>query len=190
VLLPALPSDDIDLLVVDVMGKDIRGAGMDPNIIGRIYVRGKREPERPRIKAIYARDLTAISHGNALGIGLADVISRRLYDKIDFRAMEENAYTSSFLERAKVPIVADTDERGIAIALRSCGAVTPGEERIMRIRSTLQLDEVYVSEALLAELRSRSNIEIESRSTTPLFCSSSSADPRSLNRSERPCTPA
>jgi hypothetical protein len=172
-LMPALPSEDIDLLIVDRMGKDISGAGMDPNIIGRIYVRGEKEPDRPRIKAIYVRDLTAASHGNALGIGLADVISRRLYEKIDFQAMVENAYTSSFLERAKVPIVADTDEQGILIALRSCGVLTPGQERIIRIRSTLHLQDVYVSEAILAGLRSHSDIEI-SNVKAPLVDSSGS----------------
>jgi hypothetical protein len=163
-LMPALPSDSIDLLVVDWLGKDISGVGMDTNIIGRIAVRGEREPERPSIKAIYARDLTAGSHGNALGVGLADVISRRLFDKIDPRATLENAYTSSFLSRAKVPIVADSDEQAIDIALRSCGAVAAGQERIMRIRDTLHLEEIYVSEKLLEELRPRSDIKDNGRS--------------------------
>jgi hypothetical protein len=163
-LMPALPSDSIDLLVVDWLGKDISGVGMDTNIIGRIAVRGEREPERPSIKAIYARDLTAGSHGNALGVGLADVISRRLFDKIDPRATLENAYTSSFLSRAKVPIVADSDEQAIDIALRSCGAVAAGQERIIRIRDTLHLEEIYVSEKLLEELRPRSDIKDNGRS--------------------------
>jgi hypothetical protein len=163
-LMPALPSEDIDLLIVDAMGKDISGVGMDTNIIGRIAIRGEREPERPSIKAIYARDLTAGSHGNALGVGLADVVSRRLYDKIDLRTTLENAYTSSFLSRAKVPIVADSDERAIDIALRSCGAVAAGQERIMRIRDTLHLEEIYVSEKLLEELRPRLGIRDTGRS--------------------------
>jgi hypothetical protein len=85
--------------------------------------RGEREPDHPRIKAIFARDLTPKSHGNALGVGLAHVISRRLYDKIDFQSTLENAYTSSFLARAKVPAVAESDEQAVDIALRSSGAV-------------------------------------------------------------------
>jgi hypothetical protein len=163
-LMPALPSDNMDLLIVDWMGKDISGAGMDTNIIGRIEIRGEREPDRPRIKAIFTRDLTAKSHGNALGVGLADVISRRLYDKIDFQSTLENAYTSSFLSRAKVPIVAESDEQAVDIALRAGGAVAQGQEKIMRIRDTLRLDEIYVSEGLLGELRSQPNIEITGRS--------------------------
>ena len=164
-LMPALPADIIDLLIVDWMGKDISGVGMDTNIIGRIEIRGEKEPDHPRIKAIFARDLTAKSHGNALGVGLADVISRRLYDKIDFRSTLENAYTSSFLSRAKVPIVAESDQQAVDIALRSSGAVAQGQERIMRIRDTLHLEEIYVSEKLLEELRSQPNIEITGRST-------------------------
>lgn len=163
-LMPVLPSDNIDLLIVDWMGKDISGVGMDTNIIGRIEIRGEKEPDHPRIKAIFARDLTAKSHGNALGVGLADVISRRLYNKIDFHALLENAYTSSFLSRAKVPIVAESDRQAVDITLRSSGAVAPGREKIMRIRDTLHLEEIYVSEQLLEELQSLPNIEITGRS--------------------------
>jgi hypothetical protein len=162
--MPALPSDNIDLLIVDWMGKDISGVGIDTNIIGRIEIRGEKEPDHPRIKAIFARDLTAKSHGNALGVGLSDVISRRLYDKINFHALLENAYTSSFLSRAKVPIVAESDKEAIDAALRSCGVVAEGREKIMRIRDTLHLEEIYVSEELLEELRSQPNIEITGRS--------------------------
>jgi len=163
-LMPVLPSESVDLLIVDWIGKDISGVGMDTNIIGRIEIRGEKEPDHPRIKAIFARNLTANSHGNALGIGLADVISRRLYDKIDFQATLENTYTSSFLSRAKVPVVAESDEQAVDIALRSSGAVAPGQERIMRIRDTLHLKEIYVSEKLLEELRSLPNIEITGHS--------------------------
>jgi hypothetical protein len=163
-LMPALPSNSIDLLIVDWMGKDISGVGMDTNIIGRIEIRGEKEPDHPKIKAIFARDLTAKSHGNALGVGLADVICRRLYNKIDFRSMLENAYTSSFLSRAKVPIVAESDEQAVDIALRSIGAGARGQERIMRIRDTLHLEEIYISEELIEELRSKTTIEITGRS--------------------------
>jgi hypothetical protein len=92
------------------------------------------------------------------------VISRHLYDKIDLRATLENAYTSSFLSRAKVPIVADSDEQAIEIALRSCGVVAAGQERIMRIRDTLHLEEIYVSKKLLEELRPRPGIRDTGRS--------------------------
>jgi hypothetical protein len=156
----SLPVDETDLLFVDRMGKDISGVGLDPNIIGRIRITGQPEPEAPRIKAIVISDLTEASHGNAIGIGLADTITRRLYDKIDFASTYVNAKTSSFLERVKVPLVADTDREAFDIALRSCGYLAEGAEKIIRIRDTLHLDEIYVSDPVLEIIRPSANIEI------------------------------
>ncbi len=124
--MPALPVNDIDVLIIDQMGKDISGVGIDTNIIGRTKIVGQEEPENPNIKAIMVLDLTDHSHGNAIGIGLSDVITKKLYDKIDFSATYSNAVTSSFLERAKIPIVADNDKEAFEIALRSCGYLEKG----------------------------------------------------------------
>ena len=88
------------------MGKDISGVGIDPNITGRIGVGGERDPAGPRVGAMTVSDLTAQTHGNAIGVGLADVITRRLFAKIDYAATYGNVITSSFLERGKIPIVA------------------------------------------------------------------------------------
>ena len=162
--MPRLPVDAIDLLIVDYIGKDFSGTGLDTNIIGRMRIRGEPEPQRPRIKSIMVRDVSEKSHGNALGIGMADAITRRLYQKINFTAMYENAFTSTFLERVKVPVVAENDAEGIAFALRSCGGIPPGAERIVRIRNTLQIDEMYVSEPVYRELYSRDDITILSES--------------------------
>ena len=158
--MPALPSDHIDILVVDRMGKEISGAGIDTNIIGRLRIHGEAEPARPNIKAIVVTDLTDETHGNAVGIGLADVITRRLYEKIDFPATYENAYTSTFLERAKVPMVAANAEEAMDYAIRSCGPVEPDQLRIVRIRDTLQLDQAHVSRAILDDLRAPDDIEV------------------------------
>jgi hypothetical protein len=158
--MPRLPVDAIDVLMVDRLGKDISGCGMDPNIIGRMMIRGEPEPLRPTIKAILVTDLTPGSHGNALGIGLADVITRRLFEKIDMDAMYENIVTSSFLERGKIPVVAPDDATAYAYARRSCGALPVGLERIVRIQDTLHLSDVYVSDAILADLAERPDIEV------------------------------
>jgi hypothetical protein len=158
--MPKLPVDDIDVLVVDRMGKDISGVGIDPNITGRIGVRGQQDAVSPRIKAIVVTDLTDASHGNAIGVGLADVITRRLYDKIDRGDTERNVVTSSFLERGKIPIVADTDRQAFEIGLRSCGHVPAGKERVIRVLDTLNLGEMYVSRAVADELRERPTIEV------------------------------
>jgi hypothetical protein len=149
--MPQLPVDDIDVLLVDRMGKDVSGTGMDPNIIGRVRVPGHEEPKSPRIQSIVVADLTDATHGNALGIGLADVITRKLYEKVDWVATYENVLTTTFLERGKVPIIAQNVRNAFVLALRACGPVPPGKARIVRIRDTLHLREVYVSRAVFDE---------------------------------------
>jgi hypothetical protein len=158
--MPSLPADAIDVLVIDQMGKNISGVGIDPNITGRIGVRGQNDPPKPLIKSIMVSDLTDVSHGNAIGVGLADVITRRLYDKIERGEMYRNVVTSSFLERGKIPIVADSDREAFEIALRGCGHIPAGQERIIRILDTLQLSEMYVSDAIAKELRTSPRIQM------------------------------
>lgn len=158
--MPALPVAALDVLIVDRLGKNISGTGMDTNVIGRMRIAGEPEPASPRIRAIVVTDLTAASHGNATGTGLADVTTRRLFDKIDVGVTYTNVFTSGFPERGKVPIVAPTDADAYACALRACGPMEPGAERIARIRDTLHLGEVYVSAAVRDELRARPDVEI------------------------------
>ncbi len=151
--MPGLPAEDIDVLIVDSIGKEISGVGMDTTIIGRIRISGQEEPASPRITSIAVSELTSHSYGNAIGIGLADVITRKLYDAIDFEAMYINARASRFLERVKVPLVADSDADAFTLALGACGRVTPGAERIVRIRDTLHLGEVQVSKEIYDEIK-------------------------------------
>jgi len=157
--MPSLPIDDIDVLLIDQMGKDISGVGIDPNIIGRIRISGQKEPDKPSVKAIVLSDLTEASHGNAIGVGLSDVITKKLFDKIDFSSTYTNTITSSFLERAKIPIVAANDKEAFEIALRSCGYLKEGEEKIIRIKDTLHLDELYVSKPVLDLINYSEKIE-------------------------------
>ncbi len=162
----SLPVDDIDVLIIDRMGKDISGVGMDPNIIGRIKIAGQNEPDRPAIKAIAVLDLTDKSHGNAIGIGLSDVITKRLFDKIDFPSTYTNVITSSFLERAKVPVVAGNEREAFEIALRSCGYIKEGKEKIIRIRDTLHLDQMYISNQIADNIKGSKNIDIIEENVT------------------------
>jgi hypothetical protein len=158
--MPRLPVDRLDVLLVDELGKNISGTGLDTNIIGRMRIPGEAEPASPSIRAIVVSRLTEKTHGNGIGVGLVDVITERLLAQIDRHAMTTNVITSGFLERGKVPIAAPTDAAAYAVALRTCGRFAPGTERVMRIRNTLLLDEVFVSSALEAELTGRSDIEI------------------------------
>jgi hypothetical protein len=142
------------------MGKNISGVGMDPNIIGRMRVRGQAEPTYPRISSILVCSLTPESHGNALGVGLADVTLRSLFDSIDYGATMANGITSGFLDRAKIPLMAEHARQGVEIALRSAPVRDWSKARIIRIRNTLRLDEIYVSEALLPELKTQLTVEV------------------------------
>ncbi len=158
--LPQLPVDALDLLIVDEVGKNISGLGMDTNIIGRLKIAGQPEPERPRIRCILIRDLTADSHGNACGMGLADIMTRRVYDKIDLRATYANVLTTGFLERGKMPLIADTDRQAVEMALRALQVPDGAEARIARIRNTLQLDVLQVSAPVLSEVTVREDITV------------------------------
>ena len=150
--MPSLPVDDLDILLIDRMGKDISGTGVDTSIIGRIRIAGQKEPETPRIKVIVGDSITPASHGNALGMGLLDIVTRRFRDGVDASATRENVLTSSFLERGKLPLVAPTYEAALQWALR-CASVPPGQPpRVARIRDTLHLEELYLSEVLLPEI--------------------------------------
>lgn len=167
-LLPRLPVEVLDVLLVDEMGKEVSGVGMDSNVIGRFRVRGQDEPDRPRISSIAVFDLTEASHGNALGVGLADVITRRLRDKIDPGPTTENVVTSGFLERGKVPLAAETDRAAVEIALRGASVRDLSRARILRIRNTLRLEELWASDALIAELAGREGVELTGE-RAPLF---------------------
>lgn len=151
-LMPRLPVDRIDVLIVDEIGKDYSGTGMDTNIIGRLRIRSVTEPLAPSIKYIIAGDLSKASHGNATGIGLADITTQRCFAKIDLRKTNENVATSTFLHRAMIPLVADNDREALRIALRANWGVDPLQARVIRIPNTLHLHELYVSEAIYQEI--------------------------------------
>lgn len=159
-LMPHLPVDELDVLIVDEIGKNYSGSGMDVNVIGRWRLPGMPEPESPRIKRIVALRLSAESEGNAQGVGLADFVTRRLVDAIDPVATYTNAITSTFVERAFIPITLPSDREAIDAAVSSLAVEDPARLRIARIRNTLHLDEVWLSEPLLAALAGRSDIRV------------------------------
>ena len=158
--MPKLPVCRIDVLIVDEFGKNISGVGIDPNIIGRIKIPGEPEPDYPDITSIMLLDLTDGSHGNAIGMGLADIITRRVFDKIDFRATYENVVTSSFLDRGFIPIIVDDERTGLAYALRSRGRADLKRPRIIKMKNSLHLEELWGSQAIVDEVREREGIEV------------------------------
>lgn len=153
-----LPFDVLDLLIVDDLGKNISGAGMDTNVVGRPFV--QKVLDRPKVRRIFVRDLTPESEGNAVGIGMADVTTRRLVDKINYQAMYMNAITSGVPEGAKIPMIFDTDREAIQVALGMIGLTPPDRARVVRIKTTLHLTEMDVSEALLQEVKANERLSV------------------------------
>jgi hypothetical protein len=158
--MPSLPVTRLDILAVDRVGKNISGTGIDTNIIGRIRINSEKEPESPYIKNIVISDITEESHGNAVGIGLGDFTTRKLFEKIDFKATYENVITSSFIERGKIPLIADNDRQALEYALRMCRSVGTDSIRMIRIKDSLHLGEMYVTSPVLEEIKDKANIEI------------------------------
>jgi hypothetical protein len=159
-MMPRLPFDEIDLLIVDEIGKDISGVGIDPNVTGRNRDLIGVFPHPTNAKRIFVRDLTDHSNGNATGIGLVDITTNRLVNKINYQAMYMNTITGISLEKAAVPMHFETDREAIEVALGSIGLTPPEESRIVRIRNTLHLDEVEVSEVYEKDVRKRPDLEI------------------------------
>jgi hypothetical protein len=153
-LMPALPFEEIDLLIIDRIGKNISGAGMDPNIIGRSVhgyssMLGRDGRSAPFIRRIFVRDLTPETHGNAIGIGLADFTTTRLVRAMDHRATFINALTAMTPQGAKVPIHGETDREALDFAFDSLALPDRSAARVVRIADTLSLAEMDVSESLL-----------------------------------------
>ena len=153
-----LPFEDIDLLIVDEIGKEISGTGMDTNVIGRHATWFERPFTSPRITFIVVCDTTDKTHGNANGIGLADFTTRRLAERIDWEPTYVNALTACSPGGPKLPAVLDTAREAVAVALSCLGLDRIEDARVVRIQNTLQLAEVEVSEALLPEVARRSDL--------------------------------
>ncbi len=150
--MPTLPVDDLDLLVVDEIGKEISGAGMDTNVIGRYQVLNTPDPDTPAIKRIYVRRLTEETKGNASGLGLADVINKNVVDQLDIHKTYANALTSGSLSKVNLPVVAPDDELALRTSLSAVGGYDPETARIAWIRNTAELSELRVSGAVLEEI--------------------------------------
>ncbi len=162
-----LPFDALDLLIVDEMGKNISGAGMDTNVVGRPFV--QKVLDRPKVRRLFVRDLTPESGGNAVGVGMADMTTRRLVNKINYKALYMNAITSGVPEGAKVPMAFETDREAIQVALKMIGLTPPEQARIVRIKNTLQLTEMDVSEALLSEIGAHERLSVVAEPAVLVF---------------------
>jgi hypothetical protein len=158
-LMPRLLFDPIDVLIVDEVGKDISGSGMDPNITGRSntpYVK----ISAPAISRIVILGLTEKTQGNALGIGPADVITRKVFDQIDWEKGYLNAFTSTVLTPVKVPMFLPTEKLAVQAAIKTCNAFDLNQVRMVRIKNTLDLKEIWISESMLPEALNVKEIDV------------------------------
>jgi hypothetical protein len=159
-LMPSIPFGDLDVLVVDQLGKNVSGAGIDTNVVGRLRVVGQPEPEPTAVTAIVVLDLTEASHGNAMGIGTADFTTARVLASIDFEATYANGLTAGVigLRRVTIPYVMPTDLSAVCAAIASRGR--DGPLRLAWITDTLHTDLLAVSPALLDEARGRDDLQV------------------------------
>jgi hypothetical protein len=151
-LLARLPFKEIDLLIVEEIGKNISGVGMDTNVTGRFWMPGESDPASPRINKIVVLDLTPETEGNAIGIGLADLTTRRLVDKINYESTFVNCLTQGSCDTGKTPIWLPNDRDAITTALRIIGPIDSAKARVVRIKNTMELDHLWISCSLLEEV--------------------------------------
>jgi len=155
-----LPVEDLDLLVVDEAGKDKSGTGMDTNVLGRYYFHGEEEPDSPSITRVFVRSLTEASHGNGIGVGLADFVRREFLADVDFEDMYVNVVTSGEPRRTNIPLVVPDDATALLLSCSMTGVADPGQLRVARIPSTMEPDRLVVSEPVAEELRDREDVRV------------------------------
>ena len=147
-LMGRLPFDQIDLLVVGELGKNYSGAGMDPNVIGRLFVETQPDFDRPIVTRLVVLDVSDESHGNIVGVGFADLTTDRLVSKMDAQSFRINTLTSCCLQRSRIPLTLPTDRDVIEAALDTCWRIDPAEARVVVIPNTLELNSLWVSSPL------------------------------------------
>ncbi|MBM3854901.1 MAG: DUF2088 domain-containing protein, partial [Verrucomicrobia bacterium] len=160
-LLPAVPISPLDVLIIDEMGKNISGAGFDPNVVGRYPTADvKLTPKDPRITRIAVLDITDVSDGNGTGLGNADFTTERVFRKFNFVETYCNLLTSTTTVGAKIPMVLRNDRQAIQAAIKTCLVGDPRHVRLARIKNTLSLDRILISENLVAEAGRNPRIKV------------------------------
>jgi len=157
-LSPKLHFDSLDVLIIDEIGKDISGTGFDTNIVGRYhtpFISGG-----PSITRVAVLDITDVSHGNGNGLGIVDFTTRRAYGKFDFENTYPNSLTSTVPMSVKIPMVLKSDKQAMQAAVKTCNILDKSKARFVRIKNTVSLGEIEVSENLLDEVRANPYLTI------------------------------
>ncbi len=160
-LMGRLPFDQIDVLVVGELGKNYSGAGMDPNVIGRLMVETQNDFERPVVTRLVVLDASEETHGNLVGVGFADLTTERLVAKLDPVPFRINTLTSCCLERSRIPITLPTDRDVLQAALETCWRIDPSQARLVVVPNTLELNTLWVSAPLESEVQAHPHLAFE-----------------------------
>jgi Lactate racemase N-terminal domain len=179
-LMGRLPFDQIDVLIVGELGKNYSGAGMDPNVIGRLMVETQGDLARPVVTRLAVLDVSDESHGNIVGVGFADLTTERLVSRMDPEPFRINVLTSCFLERARIPITLPTDRELIENAVETCWRIDPAQARMVLIPNTLELDTLWVTPPLEDEVRKDPHLALESGPTPMPFLADGTLDQAAL----------
>lgn len=159
--LPRMKFDNIDVLIIDKIGKNISGEGCDPNVTGRGCMPGFEDDFH--CKKMFVRGLTEPSHGNACGLCYADVTTKACLNSVDWESTWINFSTNTMLSAGKIPVYQNTDYEALRLAIRTCAKLNDySKARIARIRDTLSLSEIEISEALIPDVINRDDVEIVS----------------------------
>ena len=156
--MPGLLFDECDVLIIDEAGKDISGIGMDPHITGRFATDCASGGINAQRVAIL--DMSPGSHGNGCGMGLADCITKRYFDKLDLEATYPNGITNTVVGEMKIPMIMQTDKEAVQLCIKTCNEIDKENPRVIRIRNTLRLDNIEISGALLEEAIAHPDIEV------------------------------
>ena len=159
-IMPRLPFQQMDVLVVDEIGKNISGAGMDPNVTGRLYFIGSPPLKEPKVTRIFVRDLTPETEGNAIGIGFAEYTTTRLVKKIDLHPTKINCITGMGPECGRIPLAYDQDREALQAAFDNSGVLDSRNLRLVWIKNTLELEYLWASEPMLQEAKTNPNLEV------------------------------
>ncbi len=158
--MPRLMIPKIDILIVEEIGKNISGAGYDPNILGKSYVLKEFGAEVPLIDKMILLDITNESHGNGIGMGIFDIITRNVFEKLNLEAMYANAIAPKILEDCKIPLIASNEDEAIKIAIKVLRGADKENLRIVKIKNTLELGEIQVSKALLPLIKENEKLSL------------------------------
>jgi hypothetical protein len=179
-LMGRLPFDQIDVLAVGELGKNYSGAGMDPNVIGRLMIETQNDFSRPVVTRLVVLDASEETHGNIVGVGFADLTTERLVAKLDPVSFRVNILTSCCLERGRIPITLPTDREVFETAIDTCWRVDPSEARMVIVPNTLELNTLWVTPPLAAEAKADPHLSFETDFQPIPFSTEGDLDQESL----------